>query len=160
MAICENVVGPGAVTQGVLEVDAAPIRKVPAHVCELGIDLDPREGFTPCHSGLKGNIPTAQVQPRNFDYAPMLCRGGGLLEEELLAPRHCQQAPARVRSVLDTSPNKLLGYEWITPPKDKHARLSARLNAAANVLEADDLQVAVQQSEVLVEHRSGRRARR
>ncbi len=36
----------------------------------------------------------------------------------------------------------------------------ARLNAAANVLEADDLQVAVKQVEVFVEHRKGRRARR
>ncbi len=54
MAICENVVGPGAVTQGVLEVDAAPIRKVPAHVRELGVDLDPRKGFTPLSSWAEG----------------------------------------------------------------------------------------------------------
>lgn len=66
----------------------------------------------------------------------------------------------RICSVIDTSPNKLLGYERITPPKDKHARLSARLNAAANVLDADDLQVAVKQVEVLVECRKGRRPRR
>lgn len=66
----------------------------------------------------------------------------------------------RICSVLDTTPNKLLGYEKTAPPKDKHARMSARLNAAANVLEADDLQVAVKQVEVFVEHRKGRRARR
>ncbi len=53
----------------------------------------------------------------------------------------------RICPVLDTSPNKLLGYEKTAPLKDKHARLSARLNAAANVLETDDLQVAVKQVE-------------
>ena len=62
MAICEDVIGPGAVIQGVLEVDAAPIRKVSAHVCDLGADLHPRKGLTPCHDRLKGSIPTARVQ--------------------------------------------------------------------------------------------------
>ena len=148
-----------------LEVDGAcrhvpPARRVAlVHVSELGVDIGPRICFRPCHSGLKGIIPTAEVQSRNFDYVPVLCRDGDLLEEEPLAPRD-RQAPAQICSVLDTSPNKLLGYERTTPPKDKHARLSARLNAAANVLVADDLQLAVRQVEVLVECRKGRRARR
>ena len=63
MAIREDVVGSGAVIQGVLEVNAAPVREVPAHVCKLGVDLDPRKGFAPCHIGLKGSSPTARVQP-------------------------------------------------------------------------------------------------
>ena len=47
-----------------------------------------------------------------------------------------------------------------TDVEPKRRRLSARPNAAANVLEADDLQVAVKQVEVFVEHRKGRRPRR
>lgn len=45
MPVGEHVVGPGRVAQSMLEVDAAAVRQLPAHVGELGVDLGPGEGF-------------------------------------------------------------------------------------------------------------------
>ncbi len=66
----------------------------------------------------------------------------------------------RICRALDVTPNDVLLGPMKRVGRSRVDKLNARLNAAANVLEADDLQVAVKQVEVLVEQRKGRRARR
>ena len=66
----------------------------------------------------------------------------------------------RICRALDVTPNDVLLGPMKSIGRSRIEKLCARLNAAANVLETDDLQVAVKQVEVLVEHRKGRRPRR
>ena len=66
----------------------------------------------------------------------------------------------RICRALDVTPNEVLLCPMKSVGRSVADKLCARLNAAANLLETDDLQVVVKQVEVLVEHRKGRRARR
>ena len=66
----------------------------------------------------------------------------------------------RICRALDLTPNEVLLGPMKSVGRSAADKLCARLNAAANVLDSDDLQVAVKQVEVLVECRKGRQARR
>ncbi len=66
----------------------------------------------------------------------------------------------RICRALDVTPNDVLLGPMKSVGRSRVDKLNARLNAAANVLETDDLRVAVKQVEVFVEHRTGRRPRR
>jgi transcriptional regulator with XRE-family HTH domain len=63
---------------------------------------------------------------------------------------------ARICGVLDASPNDLLGMGKVQVQPTNRSRLVARLVAAANSLESDDLALAIEQVESLARHRRAR----
>jgi hypothetical protein len=62
----------------------------------------------------------------------------------------------RICGVLGASPNDLLGMGKVQVQPTKRSRLIARLVAAANSLETDDLALAIDQVESLARHRRTR----
>ena len=60
----------------------------------------------------------------------------------------------KICSILDTTPNNLLGLAKKARDRGPRERLQARLSAASNALSTDDLQMAVIQIEALVAHRT------
>jgi hypothetical protein len=62
----------------------------------------------------------------------------------------------RICGVLGASPNDLLGMGKVQAQPTKRRRLIARLVAAANSLESDDLALAIEQGESLARHRRAR----
>jgi len=60
----------------------------------------------------------------------------------------------RICRVLDVTPNEVLQGPMGSVGRSTANKLGARLNAAANVLDTDDLRLVVKQVEMLVQHRS------
>jgi transcriptional regulator with XRE-family HTH domain len=65
----------------------------------------------------------------------------------------------RICAALDATPNDLLLGDVSLIRSSAHERWISRLNAAAGVLELDDLKLAVRQIDALVEHRNMDRGR-